>query len=173
MRSDLERAAAAARLDDVRVVEDEAALLEAVVEVDDGAVEVGVELLIDGELDAVDVDDPVLLARAGVEIQAVGETAAAPPLDADAEHGLLGEVLVGDDLLDFGGGLFAQSHAHGRISLISRWVPGRSRRPLDNGIIPARSTPRHPGGGSWRNRGCAGGRRPRPRSRRRSRSPPP
>ena len=43
--SDLERAAAAARLDDVRVVEDEAALLEAVVEIDDGAVEVGVELL--------------------------------------------------------------------------------------------------------------------------------
>src|SRR3954471_4727165 len=104
--SDLERAAAAAALDDVRIVEDEPALFEAVVEVDDGAVEVGVELLVDGELDAVDVDDPVLLARAGVEVQAVGESAAASPLDADAEHGLFGEVLVGDDLLDFGGGLF-------------------------------------------------------------------
>ena len=100
-RSDLERAAAAAGLDDVRVVEDEPALLQAVVEVDDGAVEVGVELLVDGELDAVDVDDPVALAGAGVEVQAVGETAAAAPLDADAKDGLLGQVLLGDDLLDF------------------------------------------------------------------------
>ena len=47
--SDLERAAAAAALDDVGVVEDEPPLLQAVVVIDDGAVEVGVELLVDGQ----------------------------------------------------------------------------------------------------------------------------
>jgi len=77
--SDLERAAAAASLGDIRVVEDEPALLQAVVEIDDGAVEVGVELLVHGELNAMDVADAVVLGGVGVEVQAVGETAAPPP----------------------------------------------------------------------------------------------
>src|SRR3954452_23055060 len=84
-RSDLERAAAAAALDDVRVVEDEPALLEAIVEIDHGAIEVGVELLVNGELDAVELHDPVALAGVGVEVQAVGKTAAASPLDTDTQ----------------------------------------------------------------------------------------
>ena len=89
-RSDLERAAAAARLDDVRVVEDEPALLEAVVEVDDGAVEVGVKLLVDGELDAVDVDDAVArIAEANHErsAQERAEEQATEGLRRDASAG--------------------------------------------------------------------------------------
>src|SRR5262245_39315540 len=122
-RSDLERAAAAARLDDVGVVEDEPALLQAVVEVDDGAVGVGVELLVDGELDAVDVDDPVALGGRGVEVQAVRETAAAAALDAHAEHRAFGQTLLGDDLLDFAGRLFTQGYTHGRSPLSSGTSP--------------------------------------------------
>src|SRR5262249_43283219 len=94
-RSDLERAAAAAALDDVRVVEDKPALLQAVVKVDHGAVEVRVELLVYGELHAVDVDHTVALGGLGVEVQAVREAGAAAPLHADAEDRPLGEVLVG------------------------------------------------------------------------------
>jgi hypothetical protein len=77
--SDLERDAAAASLGDIRVAEDKPALLQAVVEIDDGAVEVGVELLVHGELKAMDVDDAVALGGVGVDVQAVGETAAPSP----------------------------------------------------------------------------------------------
>src|SRR5512135_1273809 len=116
--SDLERAAAAASLGDIRVVEDEPAFLQAIVEIDDGAVEVGVELLVHGELNAMDVDDAIALGGAGVEVQAVREAAAAPPLDADAKHGAFGQALVGDDLLDLVGGLFTQGHTHGTDLLV-------------------------------------------------------
>ncbi len=54
----------------------------------------------------------------GVEAQAVGKTAASTPLDADAEDGAFGEVLLGDDLLDFARGLFGQCHTHRFISCV-------------------------------------------------------
>src|SRR5271166_3619726 len=74
--SDLERRAAAAALDDVGVVEDESPLLQAVVEVHDRPVQVGVELLVHGQLDAVHIDHPVTFAGTGVEVQAIGKAAA-------------------------------------------------------------------------------------------------
>jgi hypothetical protein len=103
---------------DIRVVEDEPALLQVVVEIDDGAVEVGVELLVHGEFNAMDVDDAVGLGGVGVEVQAVGETAAPAPPNADAEHGAFGQVLAGDEPLDFVGGLFTQDHTHGNDLLV-------------------------------------------------------
>ena len=65
-----------------------------------------------------DVDDAVGLGGVGVEVQAVGETAAPAPPDADAEHGAFGQVLAGDEPLDFVGGLFTQDHTHGNDLLV-------------------------------------------------------
>src|SRR5271157_5165007 len=115
--SDLERRAAAAALDDVGVVEDESPLLQAVVEVHDRTVQVGVELLVHGQLDAVHVDHPVPFAGTGVEVQAIGKAAAAAPLHAYAKHRCFGEVLLGHDLLDLTSGLFGQGHTHRIVSL--------------------------------------------------------
>src|SRR5207253_3044341 len=126
--SDLERAAAAAALDDVRVVEDEPALLQAVVEVDDRAVEVRVELLVDRELDAVEVDDAVAVAGRRVEVQAVGEAAAAAPLDADAEDCALRRPLLLEDALDLAGRLLGKNDTHRFFSLQEDFRPALARR---------------------------------------------
>ena len=74
--------------------------------------------------------DPVALGGLGVEVQAVGEAAATAPLDADPEDGPLGEALVGDDLLDLDGGLFAQGHAH-EYCLLRWWTREGSRTDRD------------------------------------------
>ena len=52
----------------------------------------------------------------GVEAQAIGKTAATASLDADPQDRAFGEVLLGDDLLDFARGLFGQCHTHRFIS---------------------------------------------------------
>ena len=91
--SNLERAPAAAALDNVGVVEDEAPLLETVIVIDDSPIEIRVELLVDGHADAVDLDDAVPLGSRGVEPQAIGKTAATPSLDTHAQDRAIGEVL--------------------------------------------------------------------------------
>src|SRR5262249_15841305 len=86
----------------------------------------------------------VLLGRLRVEVQAVGEAAAPAALDADAEDGPLGQVLLGDDLLDLVGGLLAKGHTH-RMNLLTR--EGLSRtggRPADARPFPSPNAPANP-----------------------------
>ena len=100
-------AAAAAGLGDVGVLEGEAALVDAVVEVDGGAVEVQVALLVDGDLHAVLFDDEVL-GDIGLVIEAelVLESAATAAGDADPQHHAVGHLLLVHDPLDFLGCVF-------------------------------------------------------------------
>src|SRR5690606_21088669 len=95
-------AAASATLHRVRVVEREAPLVDAFVEVDSGAVEVQQALLVDGDPHAVLLDDVVLgVVGLVVEAEAVLKAAASAAGDTDAENGMLRHLLLGDDSLDF------------------------------------------------------------------------
>src|SRR4029079_675998 len=97
---DLEGVGAAARGDDVRVVDLEPGLLNRVHEVDFGALEVGGAERIDDHVDAVEADLLVALLRAAVEAERVLEPGAAAALDGDAEDGRLPLGLVVHQLAD-------------------------------------------------------------------------
>lgn len=102
-----EAAAAAAGLGHVRVVEREAALVEGVVEVDRGSVEVEVALLVDCDRDTVLFDDEVL-GWIGLVIKAelVLEAAASATRDADSQNRVGRHLLLFHDSLDFFGCVF-------------------------------------------------------------------
>ena len=135
VRSDLERAPTATAFDDIGVVEYEAALLETIVEINDGAVEIGVEFLIDGELDTMNVEDAIALGGLGVEVQAIGETATTAALNTNPQHHAFGHVLFGDDFLDFDSSLLAEGYTH-RDDLLKWSGPGRNNpRLLTHTII--------------------------------------
>ena len=104
--SGLERATAAAALLRVGIDEGEAPLVDALVEIERGAVEEEVALLVDNHRHAVLVGLRVgLRIKLRVEAERVTEAAAAAAGDTHAEHGLRGELLLRDDLLDLAGGL--------------------------------------------------------------------
>ena len=109
-----ETAAAAAAFDGVWIFEGETSLFETVVEVDGGAVEQEMALLVDGDLKTMlfgdVIDDVVGLV---VEAQAVRKAAAAAARNADSQHcRVRGQVLLGDDALHLGNGLFSDGHSH-------------------------------------------------------------
>lgn len=110
----LERAAAAARLHGIGVIELEAAGFEAFVEVDGRAVQVEGALLVDDDWHAV-----IFVLRIGlfverfVEAECIGEPAAAAARDADAEDHFRLDLLIDDDPLNFVGRFFGEDDAHG------------------------------------------------------------
>ena len=90
---DLEARAAAARGDDVRVVDLEPGLLQAFEEVDRRALQVRRAERVDDDLDAVELELVVARLCAAVEAERVLEAAAAAALDRDPEHlGLTGRL---------------------------------------------------------------------------------
>ena len=102
-----EAAAAAAALGHVRVVEREAALVDAVVEVDRGSVEIEIALLIDGHWDTVLFDDEVL-GGIGLVIKSelVLKTTTTTAGDANSQDHACGHLLLVHDSLDFFGCVF-------------------------------------------------------------------
>src|SRR4051794_509031 len=90
---DLEAVAAATRRGDVRVVDLEAGLLQALEEVDRRALEVRRAERVDDDSDPVKLELVVAGLSAAVEAERVLEAAAAAALDGDAEHlGLAGRL---------------------------------------------------------------------------------
>src|SRR6478672_1369668 len=110
----LERAAAAAGLHRVGILEGKAALLEPLVVVDRGAVQIERAFLVDDNRDAVILVLRVeLLVELVVEPQVVAEAAAAAAHDANAQQRAFGRLLFVQYFLDFAGGPFAQNDGHG------------------------------------------------------------
>src|SRR5215210_1534791 len=104
---DLERVAATAPGRGVRVVDREAAL-EAVDEVDLGALEIGGAERIDDDADAVRLELVVTLHRAAIEAERVLEAGAPAALDGDAQHRGLAFRLLGHQTLDLEGGALGE-----------------------------------------------------------------
>ena len=100
-------AAATAALGDVRVIEREAALVDAVVEIDSRSVEVEIALLVDGDRNAVLFDDKVL-GGIGLVIEAelVLKAATSATGDTDSQNHACGHLLLVHDSLDFFGCVF-------------------------------------------------------------------
>src|SRR5262249_31210461 len=96
--SHLERVPAAAGRTDVRVVDLEARLLQAVQEVDRRTLEIRSAVRIDHDLDAMQVQLVVAFLRPAVESERVFEAGAAATLDGDAQNRDF--VLLGHELLD-------------------------------------------------------------------------
>src|SRR5207249_1336985 len=83
---DLERVAATARGNGIRVVDLEAGLLDGLEIVDRGAAQVRRAEGVDDHLDALALEGVVALLGAAVEAEAVLEAGAAAALDRDAQH---------------------------------------------------------------------------------------
>src|SRR6266478_4287516 len=104
-----EAAAAAAALHGVGVIEREAPLFQAVVEIEHRAVEEQLALAIDRHFDAVLLRQLVFgRVGFGVEAEAVLEAAATAADDAHAQERRLGHFLLGHYPLDFFGGFFGK-----------------------------------------------------------------
>lgn len=100
--SDGEAASATAGTTHVRVVEFETAPLKVFVEIDHGAVQVEVMVLLDSDFHAVLVGNEVLVQIDFViKAEAVLESAASAAGDANADTGFFWEILLGQDTLDF------------------------------------------------------------------------
>src|SRR5690606_10945500 len=112
-------AAATAALHRVWVIEREAALLEAVIKVDRGSVEIQSALLIHQYGHAVVFELRIVgFVERVVESQVVRKTAAAAPYHTHAKAGRVGLILILQDLLDFFSGTLAQDNAHDGCSLV-------------------------------------------------------
>src|SRR5512132_3561172 len=99
----LERVAAAAGGDDVRIVDREAAL-ETFHEIDLGALEVRSAVGVDDDPHALDVELVVAFERAAVEAERVLEPRAAAARDGDAQTARLTAGLLGHQVADLVGG---------------------------------------------------------------------
>ena len=126
---DLERRPAAARRDDVRVVDLEAGALEAFDVVDLGAEDELHRDLVDDDGDAVDGEDVVVVLGL-VESQRVLEAGASTAADGDAQ-GLVVALLPGQKLADLGGGFVGEGdRCGGRVSHFTKCSgrPAEARR---------------------------------------------
>src|SRR5829696_495874 len=94
----LERMPAAAGGGDVRIIDLEAGLLQAVQEVDRRALQVRRAVGVDDDIDTVQLELVVALLRAAVESERVLEAGATAALDGDAQNRDL--LLLGHELLD-------------------------------------------------------------------------
>src|SRR5438105_3999012 len=81
----LERAAAAAGRDRVRVVDFEAGAHGGLDVIDARALEIGTALRIDVDLQAIEIVDEILIARRVIQRHAVSKAGAAPAGDVDAQ----------------------------------------------------------------------------------------
>src|SRR5262249_25523450 len=105
----------------VRVIEREATLLEAVVVVDLGAVQVQIAFAIHNDSHTVAIGLGVILfIVVGVEAKAVFKTAATSGLDTNAHKRSRIALLIFHQPLDFSGGLFGQQYSHFLTPLLSQ-----------------------------------------------------
>src|SRR5262245_57889327 len=115
-RLGLERAAAAAGLHCVRIVELEATGFEAFIEVDGGAIEVQGALLVDDDGHAMVLVLGIDFLVIGlVETKGIGKAAAAAARDADPQDHIGLDFLIGNDPLDFIGCFFGEDDAHEKL----------------------------------------------------------
>ena len=112
---DLERVAAATGGGDVRVVDLEPGLLQAVEEVDAGTLEIRRAERVDDDPDAVCLELVVALLGTAIEAERVLEARAAPALDGDAKNVGVAGRLVGLELLDLRGSALGQRNECRRL----------------------------------------------------------